>query len=226
LIPVPRKSSVLPPLFDPSRREPPSDVVTATIDGAARGNPGPAAFGAVFEDTAGKVLARLSNKLGRATNNVAEYRALLAALAYARQQGWRALKVRTDSELLAHQLQGRYKVKSPDLKPLHAEAQQQISSLDYFSIESVPRKLTRAADKLANAVLDGRSVSRVPRPVRGKSSGHDFSRAEKKTMEKGLLTPEGKKFRAVYQGGSLKPLEPLDLPDGAEVEITLRPKRW
>ena len=191
----------------------PSNLVLATIDGAARGNPGPAAYGAVFEDAAGKVLARLSGKLGKATNNVAEYRALLAALAYAREQGWQALKVRTDSELMARQLQGRYKVKSPDLKPLHGQAQQLISSFDYFSVESVSRRFTRFADKLANAALDGRPLPRVPRPAKIPPS------------PEAPASGKMKRFRAIYQDGVLKPLEALELPDGVEVEITLRPKR-
>lgn len=193
-----------PPLFDPSRRTAPSDCLVATIDGAARGNPGPAAYGIVFEDATGHVKAQLAGRLGKATNNVAEYRALLAALAYARQQGWRALKVRTDSELLARQVQGDYKVKSADLKPLHDEAQQLIAAFDYFGVEAVPRKLTRRADKLANAALDRRPVASDRRPVGKKKS---------------------KMFRAVYQDGALKPIEPLDLPDGAEVEISLRRRK-
>ena len=191
----------------------PSNLVLATIDGAARGNPGPAAYGAVFEDAKGAVKARLSGKLGKATNNVAEYRALLAALAYAREHGWRALKVRTDSELLARQLQGRYKVKSPDLKPLHAEAQHLISSFDYFAVESVPRKLTRSADKLANAALDGRPVARAPRPA--KTTPSPEAPASGKT----------KRIRAIYQDGVLKPLEPLALLDGTEVGLTIHRSR-
>jgi len=136
--------------------------VIAIIDGAARGNPGPAAYGIVFKDAAGKTLARLNGRLGETTNNVAEYRALLAALNHARQEGWRRLRVQTDSELLARQLDGSYKVRSADLKPLHAEAQQLIHQLESFAVESVPRVHTREADKLANAALDRRPFG--PRP--------------------------------------------------------------
>ncbi len=142
--------------------EPPADCVTATIDGAARGNPGPAAYGVVFEDAKGKALAELSSRLGNATNNVAEYRALLAALAHARERGWRALKVRTDSELLARQLEGHYRVRDPNLKSLHQQARQLIAAFEYFAVEAVPRKLTRRADKLANVALDASSVSGSP----------------------------------------------------------------
>lgn len=184
-------------MFDDSNPAPPTGYVTATIDGAARGNPGPAAYGVLFEDAKGKTLAQLSAKLGKATNNVAEYRALLAALDFAHKQGWPALKVRTDSELLANQVRGRFKVKNADLKLLHQQARALISTFDYFSVEAVPRRHTRAADKLANAALDGRRVASDRRPVR-------------------------KTVRAVYQDGVLKPLEPLDIPDSTEVEVTLR----
>ncbi|MFQ5816953.1 MAG: reverse transcriptase-like protein [Terriglobia bacterium] len=179
--------------------------VLAIIDGAARGNPGPAAYGVVFKDTRGKVLARLNKSLGRATNNVAEYRALLAALAYARSQGWHHLKVLTDSELLARQLTGAYRVRSVDLKPLHAEAQREIAELASFAAEAVPRRLTREADRLANAALKQRPVTRL-------------SRAESRDAT-------GKRsVQAIYQGGVLKPLAPLDLEEGEEVELTLRRK--
>jgi ribonuclease HI len=125
-------------LFDPFRRPVPADCITAIIDGAARGNPGPAAYGVVFQNTKRKVVGELSGHLGKATNNVAEYRALLAALDYALNQGWKALKVCTDSQLLARQVQGDYKVKSADLRPLHDQAQQLISAFDYFLVEAVP----------------------------------------------------------------------------------------
>lgn len=160
-------------------------------------------------------MAQLSAKLGKATNNVAEYRALLAALAYAREQGWRALKVRSDSELLANQIRGRFKVKHPDLRLLHAEAHRLAAALDFFSIEAVPRARTRAADKLANAALDGR-----PAISRRQSAG-----IEKRKLGRGAPHPlpsEAQTVRALYQDGVLKPLEPLDLPDATEVEITLR----
>lgn len=186
--------------------------VTAIIDGAARGNPGPAAYGVVFKEGSGKVLARLNGRLGETTNNVAEYRALLAALTRARKRGWRRLKVQTDSELLARQLDGTYKVRSADLKPLHAEVQQLIAGLDSFTLEAVPRRLTREADKLANAALDQRPMK--------KPSGRGAA-----------FTPSGveghppRTFRAVYEAGVLKPLTPLGLADGEQVVLTIRPKR-
>jgi ribonuclease HI len=163
----------------------------------------------VFEDSRGKVLAQLSGRLGKATNNVAEYRALLAALAYAREQGWRALRVRTDSELLANQVRGRFKVKNLDLKLLHAEAHRLAAGFDFFAIEAVPRRQTRAADKLANAALDGRPATPAQRPAKT-----SFNPAAPATGG------HNRSFRAVYQNGVLKP---LDLPDSTEVELSLHP---
>ncbi len=195
----------------------PRGHITATIDGAARGNPGPAAYGVVFEDAREKIVARLNGRIGATTNNVAEYRALLAALTYAREQGWRALRVRTDSELLARQIQGDYKVKSPDLKPLHAKASALITAFDSFAIESVPRSLTRAADRLANAALDGRSVPSIGGREKEKSGrGAAF-----------IPTQEGHPhtIRAIYQDGVLKPLTPLNLSDGEEVTLTIHRSR-
>ncbi|MFQ5777886.1 MAG: reverse transcriptase-like protein, partial [Terriglobia bacterium] len=247
-------------LFDCSPSPPPRGTIVATIDGAARGNPGPAAYGLVFANSAGKVLAQLNGRLPRTTNNVAEYRALVAALSYARAQGWPALKVRTDSELLARQLQGAYRVRSADLKPLHDEARQLSAAFDYFAVEAVPRRLTRPADKLANAALDRRPVPSVQRPVptpirlrrgrpatgaqrpsrRASSPVAPLSRAKsrdatgKKKRATGRSLPagrhgpwpeRGRAIRAVYRAGVLKPLKPLDLPDGTEVELTLRRRR-
>ncbi len=187
--------------------------MVATIDGAARGNPGPAAYGVVFEDAKGKILAQLSAKLGKATNNVAEYRALLAALDFAHGQAWRSLKVRTDSELLANQVRGRFKVKNADLKLLHQQAHALISTFDYFSVDAVPRKFTRLADKLANAALDGRSAIRREPSAKQPSPAAPAAGSKKST------------FHAVYEHGVLKLLEPLDLPDGAEVELLIHPPR-
>lgn len=128
--------------------------VVAHIDGASRGNPGPAAYGVVLENQDGTPLTTLSKTLGNTTNNVAEYQALLAVLDYALEHHIRRLKVLSDSELLALQIQGVYKVKSPDLKPLHERARSAIARLESFSIQHVPREHNREADKLANKVLD------------------------------------------------------------------------
>jgi probable phosphoglycerate mutase len=128
--------------------------VVAHIDGASRGNPGPAAYGVVLENQDGTLLTTLSKTLGHTTNNVAEYHGLLAVLEYALENQVRRLKVLTDSELMARQIQGAYKVKSPDLKPLYERARSAIARLESFSIQHVRRELNREADKLANKVLD------------------------------------------------------------------------
>jgi probable phosphoglycerate mutase len=128
--------------------------VVAHIDGASRGNPGPAAYGVVLENQDGTPLTTLSKTLGHTTNNVAEYCGLLAVLEYALEHQVHRLKVLTDSELMARQIQGAYKVKSPDLKPLYERARSAIARLESFSIQHVRRELNREADKLANKVLD------------------------------------------------------------------------
>ena len=128
--------------------------VTAHIDGASRGNPGPAAYAVVMESADGSRLAGFSEYLGEATNNVAEYQALLAALEYALSNHYLRIRVQTDSELLARQIVGVYKVKSPGLKPLQARARQMIARLESFSIEHVPREQNYEADQLANQALE------------------------------------------------------------------------
>ncbi|MGA2717997.1 MAG: ribonuclease HI family protein, partial [Candidatus Acidiferrales bacterium] len=158
------KSRVPPPgnarLFsDAQSGGPPAGVHIANIDGASRGNPGPAAYAVVLRDAEGKIVLELAKKIGRETNNVAEYYALLAALDYAVNQGISALRIRSDSELLVRQMQGRYKVKSPELKPLHERASKLAREIGYFMIEHVRRELNRDADALANVALDSGNVS-------------------------------------------------------------------
>ena len=151
-------------LFADAQSAPPAGVHVANIDGASRGNPGPAAYAVVMRDPNGHVIFELGKRLGRDTNNVAEYYALLAALDYAIGSGIRALRIRSDSELLVRQMQGRYKVKSPDLKPLHERAVKMTRQLNYFTIEHVRRELNRDADALANAALDSGAPIASPTP--------------------------------------------------------------
>jgi GxxExxY protein len=124
------------------------------IDGGARGNPGLAACGVVVATADGAPLHSFSQYLGETTNNVAEYRALLAALEYALEHRYPRLKIFSDSELLVRQMQGRYKVKSADLKPLHEQARHLIDRLAAFSVEHVRREANREADRLVNEALD------------------------------------------------------------------------
>src|SRR5579863_3453866 len=127
---------------------------TANIDGAARGNPGPAAYGVVIRRPDGATRESLGKYIGRHTNNVAEYYALIAALDYAAASGIKRLRVYSDSQLIVNQIKGLYKVRHPDLKPLHERAKKQAASFETFTIQYVPREQNRDADDLANAALD------------------------------------------------------------------------
>jgi ribonuclease HI len=125
--------------------------LTVHVDGGARGNPGPAAAAAVIS---GPVSDEASELLGVATNNVAEYRGLLLGLARARELGATEVEVINDSELVAKQVNGEYKVKHPDMKPLHAQAMAALREFDGWSIRSVPRAQNADADALVNQALD------------------------------------------------------------------------
>jgi ribonuclease HI len=129
--------------------------VVVHVDGGARGNPGPAAAAAVVSTPAGDVLDEAAVTIGRATNNVAEYRGLLLGLERARALGATEVDVVNDSELVAHQVTGRYKVKHPDMKPLHAEALAALGAFERWSIRPVPRSANADADALVNQALDG-----------------------------------------------------------------------
>lgn len=123
------------------------------IDGASRGNPGPAGIGIVLKD-GDRVVAEISEFIGRSTNNVAEYRALIRGLDEARALGAKAVAVRSDSELLVSQLKREYKVKSPDLSPLFLEANRLLTAFDRYTIHRVPRGENMAADALANRAIE------------------------------------------------------------------------
>lgn len=131
-----------------------SEWYTAHCDGGARGNPGPAGYGAVIEDRDGRIVARLSEYLGHQTNNFAEYRGLLAVLDWALKNGARRLRVVSDSELMVRQMKGQYKVKSPGLRPLWEEAQRGAHKLEAFEIGHTLRGGNKEADRLANAAMD------------------------------------------------------------------------
>jgi len=182
----------------------------ANIDGGSRGNPGPAAYGVVIRDPKGEIVARLRKYIGQNTNNVAEYFGLIAALDYTETHGIRALRVLSDSELLVKQMRGQYKVKSEDLRPLFERARKMTQSLESFRIEHVFREQNREADALVNQALDETSRSNPASPG---NSGRPWS----KEASIRLL--------ARCKGGLLELQEPLDLPDGTEVEILLRVRR-
>lgn len=123
-------------------------------DGASRGNPGPAAIGFVLRDSDDQVIHEGSEFIGRATNNEAEYRALIRGLQTAQGLGVRRLQVRLDSELVVRQLGGRYRVRSPGLRPLHQRVMELTKSFASFEVAHIPRESNRRADTLANRALD------------------------------------------------------------------------
>ncbi|MBU6336420.1 MAG: ribonuclease HI family protein [Acidobacteria bacterium] len=128
--------------------------VTVHVDGGSRGNPGPAAAGAIVTGEGGEVLDRVGELIGEATNNVAEYRGLLLGIARARELGATEVEIFNDSELIAHQVNGRYKVKHADMKPLHAEAIAELSRFDDWSLTPVRREQNAEADAIVNETLD------------------------------------------------------------------------
>ena len=130
------------------------DKVVVHVDGGARGNPGPAAAAAVATTPEGDELAERSAYLGQATNNVAEYRALLLGLELARELGAREVEVVNDSELVARQIGGEYKVKHAGLRPLYLDAMRALRDFDGWSVRSVRREENLRADELVNETLD------------------------------------------------------------------------
>jgi ribonuclease HI len=182
-------------------RTPPENYLVAHTDGGARGNPGPAGYGVVIQDSQGNKVAGLSQYLGRQTNNFAEYQALIAALEYAVEHGPKALKVISDSELLVRQIKGIYKVKEPTLRDLHARASHLISQLDWFNIEHVLRGHNREADDLANQAMDkgsGRTAFQAPKPS---------------------LQPQ--EFDGVVRDGKIELLDG-NLPEGTSVQVRIK----
>ena len=140
--------------FDGADAERPSGPVIAYIDGGARGNPGPAGYGVRIEDADGTLVEEFSEAIGTATNNVAEYRGLLAALEWAKRHGYRTLHVRSDSLLLVQQMLGNFKVKNPGLQPLHARARLLAHEIGDVRFEHVGRAKNAHADRLANTAMD------------------------------------------------------------------------
>lgn len=130
-------------------------MIVAYIDGGSRGNPGPAGYGVRVETAQGEVIEELHGSIGEATNNVAEYRGLLAALQWALDHGHTGLLVRSDSLLLVRQMRGEYRVKHPGLQPLHAAAQGLARRIGQVRFEHVRREANVGADRLANQAMDG-----------------------------------------------------------------------
>ena len=213
----------MPSLFpEPSQpRVPPTRLnsekwLIAHCDGGARGNPGPAGFGAVLQTEDGEKLAELSEFLGIRTNNYAEYSGLLGVLAWALEHSYRRLRVVSDSELMVKQIQGRYKVNSPDLKPMWTEARNRIAQLDDFQITHALRHKNKDADRLANMAMD-RGMGRELKPAAGSSE---------ETKREARATPYPKHpasappmLRGFTRDGVVHLLGDAKLPDGIFVKI-------
>jgi ribonuclease HI len=213
--------------------ERPAAAHVAYIDGASRGNPGPAAYAVIVKAPDGQTQFEIGKYFGRATNNVAEYYGLITALDAAQSRGIKRLLVRSDSELLVRQMQGRYKVKSADLKPLHERAQKMARGFAFFAIEHVPREQNSEADALGNRALDETSRSPSPRgdaaplraPLAAPAAKSD-SASSSAPARSSSSAPDGaaarKTIRARYSAGALHPLGALDLDEGEIVEIAIK----
>ncbi len=129
-------------------------MIRAYVDGGARGNPGPAGFGVRVEDGEGRLLDEVHEAIGIATNNVAEYRGLIAALEYALRHDHRRVVIRSDSQLIIKQMRGEYRVRHPGLQPLHARARTLAARLERVTFEHIPRASNAEADRLANLAMD------------------------------------------------------------------------
>jgi len=162
-------------LFTSSAAQSDSDWLIAHCDGGSRGNPGPSGYGAVIEDSKGKVLAELSEFLGYQTNNFAEYGGLLGVLRWAVEHNVKRLRVVSDSELMVKQMKGTYAVKSPILKPLFEDARKLSRQLEGFEMRHTLRGGNKTADRLANEAMD-RGMGRSPLPTVGKPSDADAPR--------------------------------------------------
>ena len=128
-------------------------------DGASRGNPGPAAIGAVIKDEHSRPITSISRPIGQTTNNQAEYQAIIAALERAISLGASQVDVRSDSELLVKQITGRYRVKAASIKPLYQQVKQLLSQLEGFTVTHIPREQNKEADNLANKALKGQPTT-------------------------------------------------------------------
>lgn len=181
----------------------PETYLIAHTDGGARGNPGPAGYGVSISDSKGNKVAGLSQYLGHQTNNFAEYQALIGALEYAVENGHKALKVISDSELMVRQMKGVYKVKDARLRDLHSRATELIRKLDWFQIEHVLRGHNQEADELANQAMD-------------KGSGRQAVRAPQVPAQ---ASPQ--EFNGVVRGGKIE-LRDGALPDGTAVQVRIK----
>jgi len=209
-----------PPAAKPTSRQTTSSTwINAHCDGGARGNPGPAGFGALIQDDQGKVLAELSEFLGIRTNNYAEYSGLLASLQYALDHHHPRLRVVSDSELMVKQIQGKYKVNSPDLKTLWQEARSRIAKLEAFEISHALRHKNKDADRLANEAMD-RGMNRTPapgQPVPATLKANPYP--QKSEAPPNPYAQPNTMLRGFTKDGAIHLLGGATLPDGVFVKI-------
>jgi probable phosphoglycerate mutase len=199
---------------------------TAHCDGGSRGNPGPAAYGAVIEDPRGQVSARLSAFLGVQTNNYAEYAGLLAVLKWAVQNGVRCLRVVSDSELMVKQMKGTYRVASPGLRPLWEEARQLARKLDGFQMTHTLRAGNKEADRLANEAMDrgmgkptgGGSGTGHPSTQTSRAGDPNAQHATRPAAKPTPPKPERQILEGYVKNGVVHLLEG-ELPDGIFVKV-------
>jgi len=210
-----------------------NDWISAHCDGGARGNPGPAGYGAQICDSNGQVIAELSEFLGIRTNNFAEYSGLLGCLQFAIENGHSRLRVVSDSELMVKQIQGKYQVKSPDLKPLYEEAKRRIAKLERFEISHALRHKNKDADRLANEAMDrgmNRSPAKIPvtpKPGAPRPALEDVGGAPPKATpypQKSEAPPNpyakaDAMLRGFTKDGVIHVLGGTTLPDGVFVKI-------
>jgi len=195
---------------------------TAHCDGGSRGNPGPAGFGAVIENPRGQVVARLSEFLGKQTNNFAEYSGLLAVLKWAANGGARRLRVVSDSELMVKQMKGQYKVSNPGLRPLWEEARRLARTLDAFDITHTLRAGNAEADRLANDAMDrgmaksGDQGTKGPRGQGHTNPGHQVKAPQPSSRP--TPRPERQVLEGYVKDGVVHLLEG-ELPDGIFVKV-------
>ncbi len=194
--------------------------IIAHVDGGSRGNPGPAAFAVVISTADGEPLASLSRYLGHTTNNVAEYEGLLAALDYALEHHHRRLKIITDSELMARQINGQYKVKHPNLKLLYDRARALIAQFDAFRIEHVRRENNREADRLGNEAMD--AAEKEKKPVHNASAKQTHRHSDVEPAEGNRSKPLH--ATATYHQGVLELKGSLPLDDGEQVKLKIERK--
>jgi ribonuclease HI len=221
---MPPRSTAAPSLFAESPapatpRTQQSGWINAHCDGGARGNPGPSGYGALIQDDEGMVLAELSEFLGMRTNNYAEYSGLLGCLQYALDHHHPRLRVVSDSELMVKQIQGKYQVKSPDLKPLYDEAKRRIAKLEGFEISHALRHKNKDADRLANEAMD-RGMKRPHAP--GQPAPAPIKANPYPTKSEAPPNPYAKAdamLRGFTKDGVVHVLGGATLPDGIFVKI-------